>query len=93
MLWIYSHSQYCSFFQCGGRLYTSESDVYRRQILTCKPNQTLIETPPHHCSSPPGPRAERVKKAVSAFWIFILQCVTVEYFVIMSQVYCAVRSI
>ena len=24
------------FFQCGDRLYTSESDVYRRQILTYK---------------------------------------------------------
>ena len=26
----------CSFFQCGDRLYTSESAVYRRQILTYK---------------------------------------------------------
>ena len=33
------------FFQCGDRLYTSESDVYRRQILTYKD----------------GPRTERVK--------------------------------
>ena len=33
------------FFQSGDRLYTSESDVYRRQILTYKD----------------GPRAERVK--------------------------------
>ena len=24
------------FFQCGDRFYTSESDVYRRQILTYK---------------------------------------------------------
>ena len=24
------------FFQCGDRLYTSESDVHRRQILTYK---------------------------------------------------------
>ena len=35
-------------FQCGDRLYTSESDVYRRQILTSKD----------------GPRTERVKPAV-----------------------------
>ena len=34
------------FFQCGDRLYTSESDVYRRQILTYKDD----------------PRAGRVKK-------------------------------
>ena len=33
------------FFQCEDRLDTSESDVYRRQILTYKD----------------GPRAERVK--------------------------------
>ena len=33
------------FFQCGDRLYTSRSDVYRRQILTYKD----------------GPRIERVK--------------------------------
>ena len=33
------------FFQCGNRLYTSESDVYRRQILTHKDS----------------PRTERVK--------------------------------
>ena len=33
------------FFQCGDRLYTSESDVCRRQILTYKD----------------GPRTERVK--------------------------------
>ena len=32
-------------FQCGDRLYTSESDVYRRQILTYED----------------GPRTERVK--------------------------------
>ena len=34
-----------SFFQCGDRLYTSEFDVYRRQILTYKD----------------GPSAERVE--------------------------------
>ena len=34
------------FFQCGDRLYTTESDVYRRLILTYKDD----------------PRAERVKK-------------------------------
>ena len=33
------------FSQCGDRLYKSESDVYRRQILTSKD----------------GPRAEKVK--------------------------------
>ena len=33
------------FFQCGDRLYTSESDVYRRQTLTHKDD----------------PRAERLK--------------------------------
>ena len=40
--------QIFQFFQCGDRLYTSESDVYRRQILTSKD----------------GPRTERVKPAV-----------------------------
>ena len=32
-----------SFFQCGDRLYTSESDVYRRQILTYKDVPALKE--------------------------------------------------
>ena len=36
----------CLFFQHGDRLYTSESDVYRPQILTYKD----------------GPRAERLYK-------------------------------
>ena len=36
-------------FQCGDRLYTSESDVNRRQILTYKI----------------GPRAERVKQSIA----------------------------
>ena len=36
----------CSFFQCGDRLYTAESAVYRRQILTYKD----------------GSRAERVSR-------------------------------
>ena len=36
------------FFQCGDRLYTSESAVYRRQILTYKD----------------GPRAERVNAQI-----------------------------
>ena len=35
--------------QCGDRLYTSESDVYRRQIMTYKD----------------GPRAERFKRGRS----------------------------
>ena len=43
MLWVWGHYK-CLFFQCGDRLYASESDVYRRQILTSKD----------------GPRAERV---------------------------------
>ena len=37
------------FFQCGDRLWTSESDVCRRQILTSKD----------------GPRAERVNGGTS----------------------------
>ena len=45
MLWFYGIIN-ISFFQCGDRLYTSESDVYRRQILTCKD----------------GPRTERVNR-------------------------------
>ena len=44
MLWVYDHYKYW-FFQCGDRLYKSESDVYRRQILTYKD----------------GPRTEKVK--------------------------------
>ena len=54
----------CNFFQCGDRLYTSESDVYRRQILTYKD----------------GPRAERVNtvpalKGLTASWELVLaQC-------------------
>ena len=39
----------CQYFQNGDRLYTSESDVYRRQIPTAKD----------------GPRAERVKNIFS----------------------------
>ena len=35
------------FFQCGDCLYTSESDVYRRQIMTYKD----------------GPRTERVSES------------------------------
>ena len=38
------------FFQCGDRLYTSESAVYRRQILTRKD----------------GPRTERVNVGTTA---------------------------
>ena len=36
MLWVYRHWKYFIFFLCGDRLYTSESDVYRRHILTYK---------------------------------------------------------
>ena len=44
LIWcIYSLT--LSPFQCGGRLYTSESDVHRRQILTYKD----------------GPRTERIQ--------------------------------
>ena len=38
-----------NFFQCGDRLYASESDVYRRQVLTYKD----------------GPRAVRVKPTLA----------------------------
>ena len=45
MSWVRIWSpQTSQFFQCGDRLYSSESDVYRRQILTYKE----------------GPRTERV---------------------------------
>ena len=44
MLWIYVFIKVL-LFQCGDRLYTSESDVHIRQILMYKE----------------GPRAERVK--------------------------------
>ena len=36
MLWVYDHYTYFNsfiFFQCGDRLYTSESDIYGRQII------------------------------------------------------------
>ena len=36
LLWVYGHYKLFIFFQCGDRLYTSESDVYRRRILTYK---------------------------------------------------------
>ena len=36
MLWVYGHWKYLKKFQCGDCLYTSECDVYRRQILTYK---------------------------------------------------------
>ena len=45
MLWGYGHNRYFNSFSAEDRLYTSESDVYRRQILTYKD----------------GPRNERVK--------------------------------
>ena len=45
MLWVYDHNKYISYFSAGIRLYTSQSDIYIRQIMTWKD----------------GPRAERVK--------------------------------
>ena len=48
MWWIYGHYEYY-FFQSGDRLYTSESDVYGRQILPYKD----------------GSRTERVKAATA----------------------------
>ena len=37
------------FFRYGDRFYTSESDVYRRQILTCKddPRTEMVKTTAH----------------------------------------------
>ena len=35
-----------SFFQCRHRLYTSESDVYRRQILTSKVDPRAVRVNP-----------------------------------------------
>ena len=46
VLCVYGHDKYCIL--CGDRLYTSESDVYWRQILTYK-----------YC-----PRTERVKTTI-----------------------------
>ena len=34
MLWVYDEDKYFLILQYGDWLYTSESDVYRRQILT-----------------------------------------------------------
>ena len=45
------------FFQFGDRLYTSESDVYRRQILTYNKHQILTYKD--------DPCAERVKQSNS----------------------------
>ena len=36
MLWVYDTNTYLIHFQRGDRLYMSEYDVYRRQILTYK---------------------------------------------------------
>ena len=35
------------FFQCGDRLYTSESDDHRRQILTSKVNPHAVRVNPY----------------------------------------------
>ena len=48
MLWAYVCFNYVNYFSAGTVFYTSESDVYRRQILTYKD----------------GPRAERVNISV-----------------------------
>ena len=40
MLWVYGHYKYIIyFFQCGDRLYTSESDFHRSYYLTYKKGQ------------------------------------------------------
>ena len=36
MLWVYGQYNYFHIFSARDRLYTSESDVYRRQILKYK---------------------------------------------------------
>ena len=38
-----------NFFQCEDRLYTSESDVYRRQILTYKDGPRTERVDSGHC--------------------------------------------
>ena len=52
MLLAYGLYKYFQFFQRVDRLYTSESDVYRRQILTDKD----------------GPRAKRVNPILGRCW-------------------------
>ena len=52
MLLAYGLYKYFQFFQRVDRLYMSESDVYRRQILTDKD----------------GPRAERVNPILGRCW-------------------------
>ena len=49
MLWVYGHYNYLNSLSAGDILYTPESEVYRRQILTYKD----------------GPRAERVMNETS----------------------------
>ena len=48
-LWVYGNYKCFNSFSAGTSLYTSESDVYRRQILTYKV----------------GPHAERAKSRLS----------------------------
>ena len=57
MLWVYGHCKYFNFFSAGPgyRFYASETDVYRRQILTDKD----------------GRRTERVKLIHSSFVSFL----------------------
>ena len=60
---------YLQLFQCGNRLYTSESDVYRRQIMMFKE----------------GPRAERVKNSKATFDLsHIITKQTLKYYYIFS---------
>ena len=49
MVWVYVQYKYLNSFQCGDRVYASESDVQIRQIVTYKD----------------GPRAKRVKHFIS----------------------------
>ena len=48
-LWIYHHHHYV-FFQCGERLQTSESDVYRYQIVTTKVDPLAVRGKVWLCS-------------------------------------------
>ena len=47
----YSCHAQCYYFSYGDRLYTSKSDVYRRQILTYKdcPRTERVRVRPHGC--------------------------------------------
>ena len=50
ILWVYGHYKYVNFFSRGDRLYTSESDVCKRQNLTYKDGfRGEKVTLCHHC--------------------------------------------